>query len=61
MKDYKFETKSEFLWLPKKIYGKWFWLQKVTVIYKVCNQVVDGKEVEFVVSKEYLGRDDYEK
>lgn len=53
MKTYNFRTEDKFLWLPKKIYDKWHWLEKVKVVYKTCQQSVGGEVVEYVVSKWY--------
>lgn len=37
------EYKQKFLWLPKKIDGKWYWLRMVSVETKTILMTIGGK------------------
>ena len=47
---------KKFLWLPKKINGRWVWLKKVTVYIQNKIMTIDGQVVT-IVNKKYSVED----
>lgn len=59
----KYECCSDymFLWLPKKINGKWRWLKTVKIEYTICKQIIGGCVLEHMVNeKMYVKGEDYD-
>jgi hypothetical protein len=50
---YEIKRKDKFLYLPKKIHGKWFWLRKITEIVTTQRCVVNGEVQSIIIKKEY--------
>lgn len=46
-----FNYETKFLWLPKKIDGKWYWLRKVSVETKTTLMNIGGKFVQVETNK----------
>ena len=48
------EHEHKFLYLPKKIDGKWYWLRSVIIVREKCVQTIGGEEVEYIMSEQYI-------
>lgn len=47
------KKENKFLYLPRKIYGKWYWLKTITEVTTTKTCVVNGNVQNIVIKKEY--------
>ena len=52
-----FSVRTKFLWLPKKINGKWYWLKKVMMQTDYHHMNIGGKTTYVTRKKYYLVED----
>lgn len=49
----KIVKQDKFLFLPKKIHGKWYWLRTIIEVTTQQSHIVNGEVSNIVVKKEY--------